>query len=214
MEFWAAVILMTIGMSVILIVNKILGNNHQKTREHNFVVKEGYNQYELSVLHREKKNKPLFFIRQSKLTTSKYHPTTATLTAVTIGGITTGKVDIEKAHYSLKKTNGGWNTYEIAYMNDDDYSIDKKSRNPVKKLILSAKDAEVAEKHPILRRLLKDNTLVLEHEGDKELGAAANSISRSHGIYEAAEYISAYSASKNLTYDEANAVISFLLGEI
>jgi len=96
-----------------------------------------------------------------------YHPTTVTYTSVTVGGVTTGGFDVNKEHYSSRRT-GASGKYAL-FSVEEDYEICR--------IILSDSLLESARSNPFIKRFLKGHDLVLEHENENtklSAGAMAN----------------------------------------
>ncbi len=212
-----AIVIIIIMLIILILCFAIpigLSISHNSLRNRNFE----RNAWKLKVLNREKGNRALFKIRNSVVMSGKYHPATATITAATVGGVTTGGVEFKDAHYTLHNQRGGWNdTYELLYIDRDEYfsaEKDRKERHTIEELILKPEDVSVAKNHPILNKYLDGNKLVLQNKESNNLDALAVNAANKYGTFAAAEYITAAKASHNLTYQELSTVLDFLAGEI
>ena len=208
------IIVLFIVLVATITIPIVLSSIHNKTRENNFVFNK-QNSDELVVLHRKKENEAVLLAKQGDVKYSQYHPGSATFTAATVGGVTTGGWDIKEEHYSIETAAAASNKYVLMYKLKDEYfsaEKDRKERFPIRKIILSPEDANAALKNPIVSKFRRGNCLILENRGDEKLGKAAANLSSSN-YYLAADMMYAYDASKNLSYKEVNEIIHFLCGE-
>ena len=139
---------------------------------------------------------------------NEYVPASVTITATTVGGVTTGGIDVKDAHYD---TNRGSKIDRYHLMFKD--KVSRSEHYIVQKVELSSYDAEIAKKNPVLAQFLKGETLELQHPIKSNKAAAARSAYQSSGdFYASANMLAEDIAYSNMTDGEVNEVISFLCG--
>ena len=143
-----------------------------------------------------------------------YHPATATFTAATVGGVTTGGWSVDEAHYT---TSYGSKTekYQLQFCPLDDCVLVEPIL--VKYIRLSESDAEAARSKQYLREFISGNNrdvLKLEHKVESRSASAASNYYQSSGdLYGAANLLHEDYTASLLTEAELLSVIRFLCGD-
>ncbi len=158
----------------------------------------------IRVLKCDPNNISLFSMKPVPVGSNQYHPATATYTGVSGGGLSVGEWNVTQAHYTSSV--GISDRYRVLCKwktGSDRIELDT--------IALSAQDAERAKHNTYLAKLLRGNTLHLTREASKANTAIAGTVLRMSGdINLAQNVIMKGNASRYLTQEEANAVISFI----
>ena len=163
----------------------------------------------LTVRKREANNRGSLSYMRIPLLQSQYVPASATYTGVTVGGITTGGVEVTEAHYESRSV-GKTDRYYLYFKRSD-----KHDQHIVSKIELTNEDAAAAKKIKTLSPFLVGNQLVLKHRISDKSSTTFNVAYQSTGNLNVAQNaIAADLANQNLTLIEVKAVIEFLCGEV
>lgn len=137
-----------------------------------------------------------------------YHPATATFTSVTVGGVTTGGIDVTKEHYS-SKTTGRSGKYAL-------FSVEENFE--ICRIILDDRLLNDAKSNSFIKGFLQGNELVLEHENeDTKLSSGA--MENLKGYIKSGNVISQNLQmqdiinAKKLTKEECEKILAWISGE-
>ena len=115
----------------------------------------------IEVISREGSNKKLLSMKRHTNTYYKYNAPKAIFTSATVGGITTGGVDIIGPSYSLQ--NGGrTDRFDLWYE-------EHKTIKLINKIRLSPSDTSIAASDSRLKKFLEGNTLLLKYQLTDEM---------------------------------------------
>lgn len=159
-------------------------------------------------------NRDMFSFVRHRETDFHYHAPSATYTSVTIGGVTTGGLNVEEGHYSAS-TGAKTDKYYLQFHRlDDRVTADKPIF--VKNIKLSDSDAEIAKDTPVIRNYLSGqnkNVLVLGHKTDGKASSAANSyFQRTGDLHGAANLMKDEYTDSLLNEKELKRIVNFLCG--
>lgn len=145
-------------------------------------------------------------------TYNKYNPASATFTAATVGGVTTGGWDFKEAHYTTGEVHRT-DKWAIVYRTED-------KKNPfVADFKLNDKDLQAAKQDAFLSQFVtgsgweKINFRPLYRVASKNKAYADEYVRKTKDIYAAQNMIMADMTKTMLTRDEIERVIAFLCGE-
>lgn len=144
-----------------------------------------------------------------------YVPPSATFTAVSVGGVTTGGWDVQEGHYktsSVKKTD----KYELFYTRRNLTASARKGDIIccVKEIVLTSDDVKTARSFPILNQFVVGNSLVLRHNVQSAYSKEIASSIGSGDIYSALNLGQDDLTKMALTQKEAQAVLDFICGRL
>ena len=163
----------------------------------------------VEVFERKPANRRVLSLIRHRESYSKYNPASATFSAATVGGVTTGGWSIKEAHYSTEM-GSGTNKYLLCYTPNVYY---KDKCTLPNRVILTKNDVQAAMNQG-LSRYLDGNTLVLKNTNEWKNAKAASDIYASTGDFYAASNLLAndYTASL-LTQSEMQKILDFLCGD-
>ncbi len=201
------VIAMVGGLASILIFSVIQKSQNAKEQEKNIYFDKNTNI--LRLYHRNEKNRRFFSYERVVRLSYDYHPETTTFTAVNVGGVTTGGVDVREAYYSTGIA-GTSDKYQIWY----DVGKERTEKKIVDKILLTGEDVILVKRDKTLSQFLQDDKLILLHSvNSATLKTAANHLKETGDIYTSYNLASKDLADMNLTKEEAIAVIDFICGK-
>lgn len=137
------------------------------------------------------------------LTDLKYNPAQYIYTSATVGGITTGGITKIGDNYSY--SNKGSKRYSLRWK--PDIGINKE----IKTIVMASSDIiESAKKHPIVKKYVNGNKLVLENKPSSETIEQLNAVNKS-GNTELFKQIATQNYIETLlTKDECEAVLDWM----
>lgn len=140
---------------------------------------------------------------------SKYNPASATFSAATVGGVTTGGWSVKEAHYSAEM-GAKTDKYLLCYTPNVYY---KDRCSFPSQVILTNSDMQAARNQGFCK-YLKGNTLVLRNTGKWKNAEYARNVYASTGdFYGASNYLVKDYTASLLTQPEMQKILDFLCGD-
>ena len=159
-------------------------------------------------------NRNMFSFVQHRETEYQYHAPSATYTSVTIGGVTTGSVNVKDGHFTAS-AGAKTDKYYLQFHRLDERVTTEKPIF-VKYIKLSDSDAEIAKDTPVIRYYLSGqnkNVLVLEHKTDgKGTSAASQYYQRTGDLHGATNLMKDDYTDSLLGQKELERIVNFLCG--
>ena len=204
------VMIIGIILTVVIIVAYIIGKTQISKIKNNIIIENGCT---ISVAERTSDNKRMFSILRHFEQGFEYHPATATFTAVSVGGVTTGGWSVEDAHYTA--SSGARTDKCLLQFSPMD---DRKGVEPiiVTYIRLSKDDIQIAKNNSFLRQFLsvKNRVLTLAHPVVKSNATAARQHFQSTGdVYGSMNFLTGDYTQSLLTRKELEQVVDFLCGK-
>ena len=166
----------------------------------------------VTVVNRSSANHYVLDVDRYFQPTLKYKPATATYTAATVGGVTTGGLDVKEAHYEqgAKTTK----KYAVVYRTDDKYL---RTQPYAMSFILNDIDLQIAKSNPFLSEFVRNsgkaNFLAMHKPEDGSATKAGRAYYKNTGDIYGAMALSAQDyTDAMLTETEARRVVDFLCG--
>ena len=160
----------------------------------------------ISVKKRESVNSFLFKIDRHYETQHQYVPASATFTAVSVGGVTTGGWDVKPEHYK-EQFAGNTDKYLLHYSNTSNNSC------YVSTIYLDDESIASAKKDPYLSPLLDGEKLILQHKiVSQKAQSALNQYGKDSNYHNYMNNVQSEITKTLLNEYEMNRVLSFLCG--
>lgn len=207
---WFFLLIVCVIVLVMMIIAYNVGKAEAESAKNNIRI-SGRNS--IVVEKRSAENRRMLSILNYREQQFDYHPATATFTAATVGGVTTGGLTVNEDHYT-SSLGAKTNKCSLQYTPLDD----RVGVQPVlvKRISLSENDAKIAYSRPQLRQFLTgdgSNALNLEHKIEsKNASAARNYYNNSGDMYGAMNLLKEDYTKSLLTRDELESIVEFLCG--
>ena len=201
----------SIVICVLMVIAYIIGRIGAKKIKNNITI---VNESTINVALRSSDNRRMFRIIKYVEQYFQYHPATATFTAVSVGGVTTGGWDVRDAHFTMQSGASTDKSLLMFYPMDDRKGVEPIVVGAVQ---LSNNDAAVARQNGFLRDFMPGNkgeTLFLRRKSSGRGAAAADRHYRNTGdMYGAMNLASKDYTESLLTRKELERVVDFLCGK-
>ncbi len=163
----------------------------------------------IKVSERKAANRRVLSLIRHTESYNKYNPASATFSAATVGGVTTGGWSVKEAHYSAEM--GAKTDKYLLRFRPDVYYKDKYTLPS--NVILTQKDAEAARNQGF-GKYLNGNTLILRNKGKwGNAQYAADVYARTGDFYGASNYLVKDYTASLLTQAEMQKILDFLCGD-
>ena len=162
---------------------------------------------EIALKRRGKENRFVLTLDRYEKSHYQYVPESATFTAVSVGGVTTGGWDVTPEHYESKYA-GSTDKYLLHYEDSDQHSCF------VNIIHLDDSAADMAKKDKRIAGFVEDNKIVLLHKNKKNnVQSAYNKYGKDSNYYEFMNNVQSDVVSAMLDEYEMTGILNFLCGE-